>query len=125
MKQSILSRIWQIIVLLIVLSGILYSCSKDEDNGSGVTGVSLSQTTLSLATGASGTLTAAVKSTATADTTVTWSSSNTSIATVSNGVVTRVAAGSATITGTTTNGDYTATCLVTVTGSSSSSGSYS
>ncbi len=45
---------------------------------------------------------------------VTWSSSNTSVATVSNGVVTAEANGSATITVTTLDGEYTATCTITV-----------
>ena len=46
--------------------------------------------------------------------TLTWKSSNTSVATVSNGVVTGVAAGKATITVTTEDGSYKATCTVTV-----------
>ena len=47
---------------------------------------------------------------------VTWKSSNTSIVTVSNlGVVTAKAAGSATITVTTVDGNKTATCKITVT----------
>ena len=49
--------------------------------------------------------------------TITWTSSDTSMATVSDGVVTAVKAGSATITATTWNGDYSATCAVTVTSS--------
>ena len=46
---------------------------------------------------------------------VTWSSSNENVATVSGGVVTGVAAGTATITVTTEDGGFTATCVVTVT----------
>ena len=45
---------------------------------------------------------------------VTWTSSNPSVATVSNGTVTALAAGSTTITVTTADGDFTATCSVTV-----------
>lgn len=45
---------------------------------------------------------------------VTWESDNTSVATVEGGVVTAVAAGTATITVTTEDGDKTATCEVTV-----------
>ncbi len=51
---------------------------------------------------------------------VTWQSSNTGVATVSaTGFVTPVAAGSATITATTADGGKTATCVVTVTDTSS------
>ena len=48
------------------------------------------------------------------DKTVAWSTNNSSIATVSNGLVTGVSAGTATITVTTTDGGYTASCIVTV-----------
>ena len=48
------------------------------------------------------------------DKSVTWSSSNEAVATVTDGVVTAVAAGTATITVTTTDGAKTATCAVTV-----------
>ncbi|MFA6660744.1 MAG: Ig-like domain-containing protein, partial [Bacilli bacterium] len=46
---------------------------------------------------------------------VTWSSTNSSVASVSGGVVTANAAGSATITVTTVDGSFTATCSVSVT----------
>jgi hypothetical protein len=50
-----------------------------------------------------------------ANQTVTWTSSNASAATVdSNGLVSAVAAGTATITATTSDGGYTAACAVTV-----------
>jgi hypothetical protein len=45
---------------------------------------------------------------------VTWSSSDSNVATVTNGTVSFVAAGSATITATTVDGGFTATCVVTV-----------
>ena len=45
---------------------------------------------------------------------VTWTSSNPGVATVSNGTVTALAAGSTTITVTTADGGFTATCSVTV-----------
>jgi len=48
------------------------------------------------------------------DKSVTWSSSDEAVATVTDGVVTAVAAGTATITVTTTDGAKTATCAVTV-----------
>ncbi|SDZ37987.1 HYR domain-containing protein, partial [Proteiniborus ethanoligenes] len=80
-----------------------------------VTGVTLDQTTMNLtAGGATGTLTATVTPEKATNKNVSWSSSNEGVATVSNGVVTPVAAGSTTITVTTTDGGKTATCTVTV-----------
>ena len=46
---------------------------------------------------------------------VTWSSSNPGVATVANGVVTAIAGGSATITVTTEEGEFSASCIVEVT----------
>jgi len=46
---------------------------------------------------------------------VSWSTSNSSVATVSNGIVSAHAAGTATITATTQDGNKTSTCTVTVT----------
>ena len=80
-----------------------------------VTGVELDQTTLSIKEGATATLTATVAPANATDNSVTWSSSNEAIATVEDGVVTAVAIGNATITVTTTDGGFTATCAVTVT----------
>jgi len=80
-----------------------------------VTGVSLDKTTDTITAGGTDTLTATVAPTTATDSSVTWSSSDTGVATVSStGVVTAVAAGTATITVTTTDGSYTATCTVTV-----------
>ena len=86
-----------------------------------VTGVSLSETTASMTVGGDAlTLTATVAPANATNKTVTWTSSDESVATVANGVVTAVAAGTATITATATNGtddtsdDKTATCTVTV-----------
>ena len=76
------------------------------------TGISLSQTSLSLTKGNTATLTATVTPSGSTDS-VTWTSSNTSVATVSNGVVTAVGNGSATITA--KAGSKSATCSVTVT----------
>lgn len=80
-----------------------------------VTGVSLNKTSTTLTVGKTVTLTATVAPDDATDKSVTWSSSNTAVATVADGVVTAVAAGTATITVTTTDGSKTATCEVTVT----------
>ena len=79
-----------------------------------VTGVSLSPTSAVLIAGQTTTLTATVAPASATNKNVTWSTSNSSVATVSNGVVTAKGMGTATITATTENGGYTATCAVTV-----------
>lgn len=80
-----------------------------------VTGISISQSTLSLAPEGTAALTAAVQPAGALHKGVTWSSSNESVATVdANGVVTAVAEGTAVITATTDEGAFTASCTVTV-----------
>lgn len=79
-----------------------------------VTGVTLNQTAVTLETGGTVQLTAAVSPSNAVDQSVTWSSGNTSVATVDgNGKVTAKSAGSAAITVKTANGK-TASCTVTV-----------
>ena len=81
-----------------------------------VTSVSLNKNTLSMEEGDTEQLTETVLPSNATDKSVTWSSNNTAVATVSSsGLVTAVSAGSATITVTTTDGGYTASCAVTVT----------
>lgn len=89
-----------------------------------VTGVTLDQTTLNINRGQSATLTATVLPNDAANQNVTWSTNNSSVATVANGVVTGVAEGEATITATTVDGGFTATCTVTVNASNSKNGQY-
>ena len=80
-----------------------------------VTGVSVSPTSDSITIGEDLTLTATVEPENATNKTVTWSSSEATVATVEDGVVTGVSAGNATITVTTEDGGFTATCDVTVT----------
>ncbi len=81
-----------------------------------VTGVSLDNTTLSIAEGASATLTATVAPSNATNKNVTWSSDTPAVATVdNNGLVSAVSQGTAVITVTTQDGGHTATCNVTVT----------
>lgn len=80
-----------------------------------VTGVALDQTELSLFTGQSETMNATVEPSNATNKNVTWHSSDNTVATVdTNGKVTAKAAGTATITVTTVDGNKTATCKVTV-----------
>ena len=80
-----------------------------------VTGVTLSQTAVTLDIDQSITLTATVAPENATNKAVTWASDKTDVATVdANGKVTAVAAGTANITVTTADGGKTATCAVTV-----------
>ena len=81
-----------------------------------VTGITLSQTSLSLSMGGNQTISATVEPSNATDQRVTWSSSNTAVAMVSAaGLVTAIAAGSCTITCTAQDGSgVKATCSVTV-----------
>lgn len=76
--------------------------------------LNVSETTVSV--GKTETLVATINPENASNKNVSWSSDNTSVATVENGVVTGVAEGTATITVTTEDGGYTATCTVTVSG---------
>ena len=77
-------------------------------------GVTLTPDKTTLNVGEKQTLTATVLPADATNKTVTWASSDPAVATVENGVVTAVGKGTATITVTTANGGYTATCEVTV-----------
>lgn len=82
-----------------------------------VTGVTLNQSTIRLRTSGTTTqqLTATITPANATNKNVTWTSNNTGIATVSdNGLVTAVAPGTTTVTVTTEDGGYTATCTVKV-----------
>lgn len=80
----------------------------------GVTGVSLNHNALTLNVGDTNTLTATISPSNATNQSVIWSTNNGSVATVSNGVVTAVSTGSAIITVATVDGNYTATCSITV-----------
>lgn len=119
-----------VVITLTALAGDLYDAYEEaEEIGTGsasasfnvgpvaVTGIELSQYSLSLAVGGSPVeLEATVIPSDAENKNVTWSSSDTSIATVAGGVVTPVGEGQATIRVTTTDGGYVASCLVTVSG---------
>lgn len=88
-----------------------------------VTSVALDKTTATIKVGETVTLKATITPAEATNKNVNWSSSNPAVATVDgNGVVTGKAAGTATITVTTVDGNHTATCVVTVTTSGSTGG---
>ena len=105
----------------------IYATSTDGSNKTGicnvtvagqtvsVTGVSVNPTSLNLSVGASYRLAATVVPSNATNKSVTWSVRDDDIATVSGeGVVTGVSAGTTVVTVRTVDGNYTATCLVTV-----------
>ena len=80
-----------------------------------VTGVSVSPTTATIATGATQQLTATIAPTNASNKNLTWTSSNTAVATVStSGLVTGVATGTVTITVATVDGNKIATATISV-----------
>ncbi|WP_426101559.1 Ig-like domain-containing protein [Pseudomonas sp. PSPC3-3] len=80
-----------------------------------VTGVTLSQATMSLQIGNTKSLTATVAPAEASNTSVTWASSNPAVATVSSaGVVKAVTQGTASVSCTTVDGSFTKNCAVTV-----------
>jgi uncharacterized protein YjdB len=95
---------------------------KEEEGGGGedpgvihVTGVTLNKTTLALRTGDMETLQAVVAPANADNRSVQWSSSNTSVAEVTvNGLVFAKANGKTTITVSTNDGDFKASCVLTV-----------
>lgn len=88
-----------------------------KSNGTAaVTGVELNKATATIEIGEQTTLVATVLPAVAGNKNVTWATDNAEVATVVDGVVTGVAAGTATITVTTEEGDFTASCVVTVTG---------
>ena len=79
-----------------------------------VTGVTIDPTATTLTVGGTETLTATVTPNDATDKSVTWTSDNNAVATVADGVVTAVAPGTASITVTTTDGNFSTSCAVTV-----------
>jgi len=118
MKKHLLSLAAAMAVAMLAFT----SCGKNDTgaNSTGgqtvaVTGVTLSQTTATLlTTDLPLTLTATVAPSNATNKNVSWASSDATVATVNDGVVTPVAAGTATITVTTQDGNKSATCAVTV-----------
>ena len=81
-----------------------------------VTGITLDKTELSMDSKTSYQLTESILPAEATNKHVTWSCDNEKVATVDRGIVTALRAGTATITVTTEDGGFTASCVVTVTG---------
>ena len=79
-----------------------------------VTGVTLSTNTLSIKTGETANLTANIRPSNATNKNVTWSTNNNAVASVNNGVVTANSVGQATIRVITEDGNYSDSCIVTV-----------
>ena len=97
--------------------GYSASCSVTVNEVSttvSVQGVTLSTNTLSMKVGGTANLTANIRPTNATNQNVTWTTNNNAVATVNNGVVTAHAKGQATIRVTTEDGNYSDTCIVTV-----------
>ena len=104
----------QIITILLFIV-MCCACSEESDLEPTlieVTSITLSQTSVTLSSGESVSLTATITPENATNKTITWSSSNTSVATVSNGKVTAIAVGKATIKA--EIGNVQAECSVTV-----------
>jgi len=101
-------KIMAVAILLIIL---IIGCEK-----SNITGITLDKANITfISIGETATLTATVHPEDATDKTVSWTSSNSVVATVTNGIVTAKAMGTAIITATTADGNYTATCAIVVT----------
>jgi uncharacterized protein YjdB len=118
-----MKRIFQQIMILSVIFAAVCSCSEDPADDDKevtngiipVTGVSLNKTAVSVSVNGTEQLAATIAPANATNKNVTWSSNAPAVATVSNeGVVMGVAAGTATVTATSGDGGFTATCSVTV-----------
>ncbi len=92
----------------------IYKMVGSKPTDVSVKSVTLDKTTLSINEGSSYTLTATINPSDATNKSLIWTSDNEKVATVSNGKVSAVSEGTATITVTTVDGNYSATCKVTV-----------
>ncbi|MFA6675405.1 MAG: Ig-like domain-containing protein, partial [Bacilli bacterium] len=93
---------------------ILFNIGTDPALLTPVTSVSLNESSVNLNVNDTVTLVATVSPDEASNKNISWSSSNEEVATVTGGVVTAIAAGNATITVTTSDGSFTATCSIVV-----------
>ena len=91
-----------------------YTVRCVRDGQASVTGVIISRPSLALSVGQSETITAKVEPNDAANKQIKWTSSDETIAIVENGKITAIKAGTATITATSVDGNFPASCFVTV-----------
>jgi hypothetical protein len=111
--------VWSFFFLVSIALLPLASCSgvfsNSKSSSVSVTGVTLDSSAVMISAEKTQQLTATVTPSTASNKNLAWSSSDSTIATVSStGLVTGVKAGQATITATTKDGGYSATCVVTV-----------
>lgn len=92
-----------------------YTMSGTKAEDIAVKSISLNKTLINLEIGETYILTATISPSDATNTIIIWSSDNEAVATIEEGKITAKSEGTATITATTKDGDYTATCKVTVT----------
>ena len=93
----------------------IYTMTGTKVTDVNVESVNLDKTTLSISEGSNYTLTATITPSDATNKTLTWKSDNEKVATVTNGKVYGISEGTAIITVTTEDGNYSDTCKVTVT----------
>ena len=88
--------------------------SEGESTAKKVTGISLNQEELSLTVGGTFTLVATITPSKADNKNITWTSSNVDVASINEGLITALSVGETTITVTTEDGGFTASCKVNV-----------
>lgn len=92
----------------------IYTMTGNKSKDVAITAVSLNESEVTIKEGSNYILTATITPADATNKNVEWSSDNEKVATVENGKVTAISEGTATITAKTKDGDFTATCKVTV-----------
>lgn len=112
-NKTVIGAINELKGIIASLQNRITALENQQDTTVSVQGVTLSTNTLSMKVGGTTTLTANIRPSNATNKNVTWSS-NSAVASVSNGLVTANSVGQATIRVTTEDGNYSDTCIVTV-----------
>ncbi|MFZ1237096.1 MAG: Ig-like domain-containing protein [Prevotella sp.] len=104
----------QKLLLMTLFCSIAFGLSSCGNDNVAATGLTLNKMSMTLKKGMSETLTATVTPNDASNSNVNWKSSDNSIVSVSNGKCTALSAGSATIIATSEDGNFAASCQVTV-----------